>query len=327
MAEDKTTNDIVEEEEDIRHCCKNCEQQFNGNFCPSCGQSVKNYDKPLRFLFVDMAGNIFAFDTRFWLTIRRLLANPGKYESEFVAGKRRRYMPPFRLYVFVSFFFFILLGYATNKSVRQNKELIARTLLSENEGAQVPDVYILGKYLENKVSPEEVEKVTEILAKAKPDSVVARNEVKTLNLGLTVRNQELDIKEIASNPEMYLARFFKYLSWSFLLLMPVYGLLLWLFFNKSHKFFFAHFVLAISHHVLVFIAYGIVIVSGLLLPAVTNYLSNGFFFLLAVYFFIGALRMYKLRWYSVLLRLLAVVVIYFFISMFATVPVVIMALT
>ena len=57
--------------------CKNCETQFKGNYCPNCGQSVKEVDKPFSIIFYDFLGNIFAFDTRFYksLTITAKFGN------------------------------------------------------------------------------------------------------------------------------------------------------------------------------------------------------------------------------------------------------------
>lgn len=308
--------------------CKNCETIFEGNYCPNCGQSTKQFDRPLHFLLVDFAGNVFAFDTRLWLSIKHLLTKPGKFETDYVHGKRRRYMPPFRLYVFVSFVFFLLLGFTTNHSVKQNKAMISNTFLGEGTNDTMPNVAYMSKYLEDKVSKEDLIAFTEILEKAAQDSTVAESTQPPIHLNIKLGEDKIDIKEIANNPELYLSRFFKYLSWSFFVLMPFYGFLLWLLFKKSHTYYFAHFVMATSHHTIVFIAYALVLLSGHYLNVtITNYLSNGFFFLILIYFYIGALRLYKLRWYSVLLRLSTVLLIYALISMLATVPVVILALS
>lgn len=323
---DQPDKEVIPAENTIINC-KNCETTFEGKYCPNCGQSIKQYDRPLQFLILDFAGNVFAFDTRLWLSIKHLLTKPGKFETDYVHGKRRRYMPPFRLYVFVSFVFFLLLGFTTNRSVKQNKELISNSLLNEGPSDSIPDVVYMSKYLEGKVSPEELATITGIMEKAAPDSARVVAPKKPIHLNLKIGEDKVDIKEIAKNPEVYLARFFKYLSWSFFILMPFYGFLLWLLFRKSHRYYFAHFVLATSHHTIVFMAYALVLISGLYLPAIANYLSNGFFFLLLIYFYVGALRLYKLRWYSVLLRLLTVLLIYSLVSMLATVPIVIMALT
>jgi hypothetical protein len=90
--------------------CRNCDTEFSGNFCPECGQSKKNYNRPFHFLIIDFAGNVFAFDTRVMKTLKSIFLRPGKLAEDYINGKRERYMPPFRFYVFISFIFFLLLS-------------------------------------------------------------------------------------------------------------------------------------------------------------------------------------------------------------------------
>lgn len=111
--------------------CKNCEHTFEGKFCPNCGQSVFEYQRPFRFLLADFTGNLFAFDTRFWKSLKALTIKPGRLTKDFIQGKRARYMPPFRFYIFVSFlFFFVFSGFLGNEvSVSdENKQEVYKVL-------------------------------------------------------------------------------------------------------------------------------------------------------------------------------------------------------
>lgn len=99
------------------YTCKNCETQFSGKFCPECGQSVKDYDKPFSFIFYNFVGDFFAFDTRFFRTFVTLLLKPGKITKEYFDGRRVKYAPPFRIFIFVSFLLFLLLQIYTNKGL------------------------------------------------------------------------------------------------------------------------------------------------------------------------------------------------------------------
>lgn len=101
--------------------CKNCDTQFEGNYCNNCGQSSKDYDKPFNVLIIDAMANIWAFDTRLWKTLKSIMLKPGEMAANYINGKRVRYMPPFRLYLFVSFIFFMLLRLSSS-SVDINKE-------------------------------------------------------------------------------------------------------------------------------------------------------------------------------------------------------------
>ena len=83
--------------------CQNCKTPYEGIYCHECGQSVKEFNKPIKFLIFDIVGNVFAFDTRFWKTIFTLIFKPGTYTANYIQGQRARYMSPFRLYIFTSF--------------------------------------------------------------------------------------------------------------------------------------------------------------------------------------------------------------------------------
>jgi hypothetical protein len=110
----------TESDEPADISCRNCETVFRGNFCPHCGQSVKEFDRPLRFILLDFTGNLFAFDTRLWMTIKHLLFKPGVMEKDFSEGKRIRYMPPFRLYLFVSFIFFLVVAWVSQQNINES---------------------------------------------------------------------------------------------------------------------------------------------------------------------------------------------------------------
>ena len=118
----KNPEKIPEEATNPIEECKNCGRQFQGKFCPDCGQSIKEFERPFSFLIVDLAGNIFAFDTRFWKTLINILIRPGYLTYDYLSGHRARYMPPFRFYIFISFMFFVLLGFTVRKNMHYNDE-------------------------------------------------------------------------------------------------------------------------------------------------------------------------------------------------------------
>lgn len=120
------------ENENNFHKCGNCDTEYNGNFCPECGQSRADISRPFSVLLIDLMGNIYAFDTRLLKTLKSLLFRPGQMALDYIAGKRVRYMPPVRMYIFISLIFFLLLGYSTNRGIRADK-------ISGNSSAVVID--------------------------------------------------------------------------------------------------------------------------------------------------------------------------------------------
>ena len=49
-------------------------------------------------------------DSRLWRTLRALLFRPGYLSQQFLAGRRARYLSPFRLYFVLSVLFFLMVS-------------------------------------------------------------------------------------------------------------------------------------------------------------------------------------------------------------------------
>ncbi len=74
--------------------CKNCSNEFEGKFCPDCGQKASTRRIVTRDLFKDLLKKILPWDKGFLFTTRRLLTGPGKMVREYLDGKRINYSKP-----------------------------------------------------------------------------------------------------------------------------------------------------------------------------------------------------------------------------------------
>jgi hypothetical protein len=90
--------------------CPNCGETTVRYYCANCGQKQTNLNAPFKQLISDFLGNVLTFDSRFLRTLIPLLTKPGFLTASFVAGQRVRYVPPLRLYVFISVIFFFSLA-------------------------------------------------------------------------------------------------------------------------------------------------------------------------------------------------------------------------
>ncbi|SDR69244.1 Protein of unknown function [Polaribacter sp. KT25b] len=98
--------------------CLNCGYPFSGQekFCPECGQENKGNKITFGSFVYEIFNGFISFDAKFWRTIIPLLNNPGKVSKNYVEGKRSRYSNPFRFYLTVSIFFFLIVGLSISKS-------------------------------------------------------------------------------------------------------------------------------------------------------------------------------------------------------------------
>ncbi|WP_049622197.1 DUF3667 domain-containing protein [Frateuria defendens] len=77
--------------------CANCGTPLEGEFCHHCGQSIHSVLKPVHGLLEDGADMYLHVDGRILRTLPPLLFKPGFLTLEYFAGRRVRYVAPFRL--------------------------------------------------------------------------------------------------------------------------------------------------------------------------------------------------------------------------------------
>jgi hypothetical protein len=87
--------------------CPNCGAPLHGPYCHACGQPEKGMIRPLANVMSDVADTVFNVDSRIFRSIPALYFRPGHLSREYFAGRRTRYVTPFRLFFFlciISFF-------------------------------------------------------------------------------------------------------------------------------------------------------------------------------------------------------------------------------
>lgn len=90
--------------------CLNCGASLTGPFCATCGQRDDRHVHSLGHFLAEAFEGLTHADSRVWKTLWPLLVRPGFLTREFFAGRRQRYLPPFRLYIVVSLLFFLVLA-------------------------------------------------------------------------------------------------------------------------------------------------------------------------------------------------------------------------
>lgn len=88
--------------------CLNCGAHVEDRFCPHCGQENVVNRPSFHYLFTTFLHDLVSYDSGLWKTMKRLFSAPGKLIKEFLAGKRQRFVPPIKLYFFVSLITFLL---------------------------------------------------------------------------------------------------------------------------------------------------------------------------------------------------------------------------
>ena len=88
--------------------CLNCSTPLTDIYCPHCGQKDIPRRQSLGELVFNFISSFSGYESKFFKTCRYLLFKPGFLATEYNAGRRERYFHPARMYVFISFIFFLL---------------------------------------------------------------------------------------------------------------------------------------------------------------------------------------------------------------------------
>ena len=79
------------------HRCPTCGEEYQGNYCPRCGQSARigRYSfKNALLLFLDVWG---VGNRGMFRTLRDLVLRPGYMIRDYISGMQMAYFPPFKM--------------------------------------------------------------------------------------------------------------------------------------------------------------------------------------------------------------------------------------
>ncbi len=94
--------------------CGNCRTPLAGGHCHVCGQPVRGLIRPLAGWIADFLDSVFNWDGRLPRTLAPLLLRPGFLTTEYIAGRRVRYVTPVRLFLFLAIVLFFAVRLVTD---------------------------------------------------------------------------------------------------------------------------------------------------------------------------------------------------------------------
>ncbi len=81
--------------------CPDCGWMGAGNYCANCGEEMEPYLPKVRQFFHELASEFLALDSKIVRTIPALF-RPGFLTQEYLAGRRKKYLLPWRLYSLIA---------------------------------------------------------------------------------------------------------------------------------------------------------------------------------------------------------------------------------
>ena len=113
---------------EVTHECASCHTEFQGNYCPRCGQAAGvgrfSFRKAV-LLFLDVWG---IGNRSMFRSIRDLMLRPGYMIRDYLRGMQSAYFPPFKMF-FLLTAFSLIVEHGTLDSLQQSLGIIAKVAL------------------------------------------------------------------------------------------------------------------------------------------------------------------------------------------------------
>ncbi|MCX6137252.1 MAG: DUF3667 domain-containing protein [Ignavibacteriales bacterium] len=273
--------------ESARHCA-DCGAELHGEYCSHCGQRDVNLNAPLKELSKDLGEEIFSFDNRFLKSLPPFFLKPGFLTQEYIAGRRTRYISPFKLYFFLSFLFFFALAVLGDSSESTGqKNIAADSVLS------VTGVDTLIRSTRSKIS----------ISAPRDSSTVKKIFGGRLNRGIT---------KLKTNPDLFFDGLREHAPQVIFILLPIFALILKLLYIRSKAFYFKHLIFSFHFHAFVFLILLIIVLLEKTGIELVGDLSLLLVFVIPFYLYKGMRCVYQQGRGKTFVKFLMLGTVYFF---------------
>jgi len=269
--------------------CMNCGTELQGPFCHYCGQPDKNFMRFFPVLMRELLEDFLDFDSRFMRTIKPLVFKPGKLTRDYLDGRRFRYVPPLRLYIFSSIAFFfmaaILAGSAVNIQIDGDDEVITAIHIGEAEEQEIHEALEGLEELNPELAGEIESHIKEISENAESGDKAEVAEIPESDKdedGININGEPWDRetnpfiiewlpdwvnnwvndeieespqkgKEIEANPDLIKDKAFDVMPVTMFVLLPIVAMLFKFWYLFARKYYVEHLIFALHNHSFIFV--------------------------------------------------------------------------
>lgn len=228
--------------------CLNCHHVVEKRFCPNCGQENKHTRESFHYLFTHFFEDLTHYDGSFWKTIKHLLFNPAKLTKEYLAGKRQTYVPPVKLYIFISFVTFFLLSVLP--VFHDEDDAIVKVNNTEElkdiNNKKMSDVPIMG----NIKTVAAVDSIQKSLPEDKKYNIAEYWIMKKM----AKVNEHNTFQEFR---EKFTKSIYQNLPKVIFMYLPIFAFILWLFHNKKRWYYYEHGVYTLHYFSMLLLSFSL----------------------------------------------------------------------
>lgn len=338
--------------------CLNCGTALQGPFCHYCGQPDKNLMRFFPVLLREMLEDFVDFDSRFMRTIKPLLFRPGKLTRDYLDGRRFRYVPPMRLYIFSSLLLFFLVAVFAVDSIQFTSDLDSdkpgiRVTLDDDERQELDQAleelekvrpgladHVSGEIeraaQEGEATTEQTPPEVDFEVNGKPWDAETNPVELAWMPGWVNRWINREIGEspdkgraIEANPNLMFDKVLDVLPGTMFVLLPLVALLFKFWYLFAKRYYVEHLVFALHNHSFVFVTFIVMIILGTIAdwrePGGSGMLTTGsgwvraaLFTWIPVYLLLSLKRVYGQGWGLTLGKYFAIGISYLVLLGFTT---------
>lgn len=138
------------------HHCLNCGTEYEGNYCPQCGQSHKVKRITASNIADSFLSNVIGLEGSLPRTLIGLLYRPGHLIADYISGKRKIYSNPFSTLLLLVTVFLFLNQYVTSTDIREtsksfNREFSASIATTDSEQEEFLNEYEFSNEIVNQI--------------------------------------------------------------------------------------------------------------------------------------------------------------------------------
>ncbi len=289
--------------------CLNCGAEVKGHYCSECGQPNYEPRESFRHILTHFITDYLHLDEKFFSSLKYLLFRPGFLTNEYNAGKRVKFVHPFRLYIFITIVFFI---FQSVDQKHNNKESIRIDTLNQEQIEELSDTVV---YENGEIT---VDKGFEQVSDTSVEQYLARQDSLPEEQRDGFIKRYFNKKTIAANKsdfkfgEKVNETFKKNIPKMMFLILPIFAFILSMFFRKKKLYYVEHFYHSVYLHSFFYLYMLIFAVVAFIAPdAWKTYITIISLTGLFVYFYKSLMKVYEENAVFTLLKILIILILYF----------------
>lgn len=302
--------------------CLNCGSALRladgriAHYCPDCGQESDPRPPTVVELVRQLVSHYASAEGRLWPTFVALISKPGFLTAEYLAGRRRRYIVPTRLYLTLSILFFVLVKVLGAGNLDNSEYRVQPKPATKTAAAELPKPGDIARSALDEARKDFKKEFAKAQSRNRAPGVISFNRE---GKGASMDDPVLKTFECETDPAPWCHKFKDWLAerygnitvrefgvrlkdrmmslapYAMFLLLPVFAALTWILYWRRKLYYSEHLIYALHVHSFAFLLL-------LTISVLPKGIGEWLWIAGAAYFWLAMRRVFGGRWWMTTLR-------------------------